>query len=48
LQPGYAGSSPARRLPQTERLAAEIVTIPCFAELAADEIRQVIDAVNGW
>ncbi len=48
LQPGYGGAGPACSLPQTERLASEIVTIPCFAELDEDEIRQVIDAVNGW
>ena len=32
----------------TERLAREIVTIPCFTELEEDEISQVIAAVNGW
>jgi aminotransferase EvaB len=48
LQPAYGGVSRSNSLPQTERLASEIVTIPCFAELDEDEIRQVIDAVNGW
>ena len=42
------GAEPAGSLPQTERLATEIVTIPCFTELDEDEIRQVIDAVNSW
>lgn len=46
-QPGYSGAA-SLCLPETERLSAQIVTIPCFAELAEDEIRQVIQAVNGW
>jgi dTDP-4-amino-4,6-dideoxygalactose transaminase len=46
-QPGYGGGT-AVSLPETERLSAQIVTIPCFAELAEDEIRQVIQAVNSW
>ena len=48
LQPGYGGALAAGSLPQTERLAGEIVTIPCFAELEEDEVRQVIEAVNSW
>ncbi|HKU08086.1 MAG TPA: DegT/DnrJ/EryC1/StrS family aminotransferase [Bradyrhizobium sp.] len=48
LQPGYGGATVACGLPQTERLASEIVTIPCFAELSEDEIKQVIEAVNSW
>lgn len=46
-QPGYGGAVHAG-LSETERLTAQIVTIPCFAELAEDEIRQVIQAVNSW
>ncbi len=46
-QPGYGGGAEVS-LPETERLSAQIVTIPCFAELAEDEIRQVIQAVNSW
>lgn len=45
LQPGYGA---AAALPVTERLAGQIVTIPCFAELDEDEIRQVIAAANSW
>jgi len=33
---------------KTERLANEIVTLPCFAEMEEDEISRVIAAVNGW
>lgn len=45
LQPGYGGGA---ALPVTERLAGQIVTLPCFAELEEDEIQQVIAAVNSW
>jgi dTDP-3-amino-2,3,6-trideoxy-4-keto-D-glucose/dTDP-3-amino-3,4,6-trideoxy-alpha-D-glucose/dTDP-2,6-dideoxy-D-kanosamine transaminase len=46
-QPAYAASS-FDELPETERLAKEIVTIPCFPEMEEEEIGQVIDAVNSW
>lgn len=46
-QPAYAGPD-LDGLAQTERLAAEIVTIPCFTEMEEAEIGQVIAAVNGW
>jgi aminotransferase EvaB len=48
LQPANAWASSAGTLPETERLAGEITSIPCFAELEEDEIRRVIDAVNSW
>jgi aminotransferase EvaB len=48
LQAGYRGARAAGSLPQTERLAAQIVTIPCFAELEEQEIHHVIDVANGW
>jgi dTDP-3-amino-2,3,6-trideoxy-4-keto-D-glucose/dTDP-3-amino-3,4,6-trideoxy-alpha-D-glucose/dTDP-2,6-dideoxy-D-kanosamine transaminase len=46
-QPAYA-TSITGELPETERLAGEIVTIPCFAEMEEEEVSQVIDAVNSW
>ncbi len=46
-QPAYAASYP-RELPETDRLAREIITIPCFPEMEEEEISQVIDAVNSW
>ncbi len=46
-QPAYSASH-AGELPVTERLAKEILTIPCFPELEEAEISQVIDAVNSW
>lgn len=36
------------RLVETERLAKQIVTIPCFNGMEEVEIRRVITAVNGW
>ncbi|HEV7879911.1 DegT/DnrJ/EryC1/StrS family aminotransferase [Bradyrhizobium sp.] len=46
-QPAYTGCSFAE-LPETERLAGEIVTLPCFSEMEEEEISGVIDAVNAW
>lgn len=46
-QPAYAACR-LDRLPETERLAQEIVTIPCFPEMEEEEIGLVIDAVNSW
>lgn len=39
---------PQVSLPNTERLAQEIVTIPCFIGMEDAEIDRVIAAVNGW
>jgi dTDP-4-amino-4,6-dideoxygalactose transaminase len=36
------------KLPVTERLAKEILTLPCFPEMTDDEITQVIQAINAW
>lgn len=46
-QPAYSVSD-AGQLPETERLAKEILTIPCFPELEEEEISRVIKAVNSW
>jgi aminotransferase EvaB len=46
-QPAYAAFS-SRELPETDRLAKEIVTVPCFPEMEEEEISQVIDAINSW
>jgi aminotransferase EvaB len=46
-QPAYSAYH-LGELPETERLATEIITIPCFPEMEEEEIRQVIDAVNAW
>jgi dTDP-3-amino-2,3,6-trideoxy-4-keto-D-glucose/dTDP-3-amino-3,4,6-trideoxy-alpha-D-glucose/dTDP-2,6-dideoxy-D-kanosamine transaminase len=44
-QPAYCTFA---ELPETERLAKEIVTIPCFPEMEEDEVSQVIRAINAW
>jgi dTDP-4-amino-4,6-dideoxygalactose transaminase len=46
-QPAYAASA-FDELPETGRLAEEILTIPCFPEMEEGEIDQVIEAVNSW
>jgi dTDP-3-amino-2,3,6-trideoxy-4-keto-D-glucose/dTDP-3-amino-3,4,6-trideoxy-alpha-D-glucose/dTDP-2,6-dideoxy-D-kanosamine transaminase len=46
-QPAYATEA-VDGLTETERLAREIVSIPCFNEMQEEEISRVIDAVNGW
>ena len=46
-QPAYSVSHPGQ-LPETERLAKEILTIPCFPEMEEEEISRVIKAVNSW
>ena len=35
-------------LPNTEQLAKEVVTIPCYPELSDEKIGQVIHAINSW
>lgn len=35
-------------LMHTERLAAEILTLPCYPEMSEDQVATVIRAVNGW
>lgn len=50
LQPAYAGRSAGLgdTLPETERLAREIVTIPCFNGMEASEVERVIGVVNSY
>lgn len=47
LQPAYAGYAPeVGRLPNTERAAAEVVSLPIYPEMEPGEQQQVIDAVR--
>lgn len=46
-QAAYAAGSTAS-LPVTERLANEVLTLPCFPELTDEEVRYVIAACNAW
>jgi len=50
LQPAYAGRSAGLgdALPETERLAHEIVTIPCFNGMEETEVERVISVVNSY
>ncbi len=47
LQPAYRGKlAGSDRLPETERAAAEVLSLPMYPELDPQEIRQVIDSVR--
>ncbi|MBX9710949.1 MAG: DegT/DnrJ/EryC1/StrS family aminotransferase [Xanthobacteraceae bacterium] len=48
LQPAWSHINPNTRLPVTERLASEIVSLPCYPELSDDEVDRIIDRINGW
>ncbi|HEX4884337.1 MAG TPA: DegT/DnrJ/EryC1/StrS family aminotransferase, partial [Casimicrobiaceae bacterium] len=39
---------PAAALPVTERLAGEVLTLPCFPELTDVEADAVVEACNAW
>ncbi|TFD91878.1 DegT/DnrJ/EryC1/StrS family aminotransferase [Cryobacterium lactosi] len=43
LQPGFA--APAQSLPVTERLAGEVLSLPCFPEMTDDEVNAVCSAI---
>ena len=47
LQSAYEGPS-RPSLPVTERLAREVLTLPCFPELTDAEVDAVIEACNAW
>jgi dTDP-4-amino-4,6-dideoxygalactose transaminase len=46
LQPAYRGRFGDVPLPMTERAAGEVLSLPLFPELAAEEVEAVIDAVK--
>lgn len=35
-------------LPETERACAQVLTLPCFAEMTDDEVDAIIDGINAW
>ena len=35
-------------LPNTEQLASEVLTLPCYPEMTDVEVQQVVSAVNSW
>lgn len=49
LQPAYKGRiRTAQDMSATERLAAEVLSLPMYPELSSDEVAQVIKAVNSY
>ena len=48
MQPVYAGLAAPGSLPVTERLANEVLSLPIYPELTAEEVDYVIDAVKSW
>jgi len=36
------------RLPVSEALSAEVLTLPCYPEMTDAQVAQVVQAVNGW
>lgn len=47
-QPVWGGRFADLCLPNTECLASEILTLPCYPEMTENEVQRVIDAVNSW
>jgi dTDP-4-amino-4,6-dideoxygalactose transaminase len=47
-QPVHAGRYAGLRLPVTERLCREVLTLPCFPEMTSDEVGWVAATVNEW
>jgi dTDP-4-amino-4,6-dideoxygalactose transaminase len=44
----FDGRYATLRLPHTEALAAQVLTLPCYPELADGDVDTVIAAVNAW
>ncbi len=47
-QPSLSGVLPQFSLPKTEEACAKVMTIPCFPGMRADEVENVIQALNSW
>ncbi|MBV4457379.1 DegT/DnrJ/EryC1/StrS family aminotransferase [Pseudomonas sp. COR58] len=47
-QPVFGEQFAGVSLENTERLASQILTLPCYPEMTDDEVSKVIAAVNGW
>jgi dTDP-4-amino-4,6-dideoxygalactose transaminase len=48
LQPAYASPSSPVALPVTERLAREVLTLPCHPGMTDEEVLHVVAACNGF
>ncbi|KAB0490645.1 DegT/DnrJ/EryC1/StrS family aminotransferase [Pseudomonas vancouverensis] len=47
-QPVFGNTYADIHLANTEHLAKEILTLPCYPEMSEDQVSAVIQAVNGW
>lgn len=47
-QPIFGNKYSDMHLPNTERLAHEVLTLPCYPEMTDEDVTRVINAVNGW
>ena len=47
-QPVWRAAYPGLRLPNTEQLAREVLSLPCYPEMTDAQVQQVVDAVNSW
>lgn len=47
-QPVFGGRFSDVRLPNTEKLAQEVLTLPCYPEMTQEDIKRVIHAANDW
>lgn len=47
-QPALLEWFPNVCLPLTEKVSAEILTLPCFPEMSDNEVQKVINVVNSW
>ena len=47
-QPVWRAAYPGLSLPNTEQLAREVLSLPCYPEMTDAQVQQVVDAVNSW
>ena len=47
-QPVFADRFASVSLPNTERLAKEVLSLPCYPEMRDNDVQQVVEAVNSW
>jgi dTDP-3-amino-2,3,6-trideoxy-4-keto-D-glucose/dTDP-3-amino-3,4,6-trideoxy-alpha-D-glucose/dTDP-2,6-dideoxy-D-kanosamine transaminase len=47
-QPVFKGRFSAISLPITEKIANEVITLPCYPEMTLDDVNCVVSAVNDW
>jgi len=48
LQPVFGNQFNSIKLPNTEHLCNEVLTIPCYPEMNAEQVAQVVSAINSW